>query len=161
MMTSSSSTYTRAQKVLHWSMALLIIFNLLLAEGIEALSDAAETGAAPAFNDVVMGNMHVAAGCAVLLLALVRLYLSLTRGVPTPPPHEPKAARISAFYLLFIIMPATGLATYYAEIEGADYLHGEPLRLAMWSLIFLHLSAIAGHRLVWRTNIIGRMIGSR
>nr|WP_272214045.1 cytochrome b/b6 domain-containing protein [Marinicella sp. W31]MDC2875765.1 cytochrome b/b6 domain-containing protein [Marinicella sp. W31] len=62
-----------------------------------------------------------------------------------------------SFYLLFIVMPLSGMVGYYLGISGAAEVHGSVLKLLMWILIVAHVGAVAVHQFYWKTGILKRM----
>ena len=76
--------YSAAQITLHWIIAVLIIVQVVLHEGMEAAYRAAQGGAAATESELFLSDLHVACGIAVFLLALLRVALRIRRGAPPP-----------------------------------------------------------------------------
>lgn len=155
--------FSLPQRVVHWAMALLIFFNLLLPDGMEHWNRLVRRGEVVTPDDVAAANIHAYVGISILLLCLVRFALRLMQGAPEAPPQEPPllklVAKVShfAFYALFILMPLTGIGRYYFANETAGSLHGGPLKMLLWVLIGLHILGALVHQFYWKTNVLRRM----
>lgn len=155
--------YSIPQKALHWLMVVLIFFNLLLAEGMEKANKAFETGQTPTPDDLFLANLHVIAGIGVLCLGILRLALRLVKGAPEAPAAEPPNFRLVAkvahgtFYLLFFLLPFTGIGKYFFGNDVAGFAHAGPLKLLMWVLIVVHVLALVVHQFYWKTPVASRM----
>lgn len=163
MRSSAVLFYSVPQRLVHWLMAALILFNLLFAEDMERLWRVVRDGGTASADQVSAANIHAYVGIAVLCLAILRILLRLTQGAPEAPAEEPPlfrtAAKVAhaAFYLLFFALPLSGIAAYYLGIGGAALPHGGPLKLAMWVLIAVHVGALFIHQFRWKTTVAQRM----
>ncbi|MDD1499919.1 MULTISPECIES: cytochrome b [Rhizobium/Agrobacterium group] len=155
--------YSIPQKALHWTMALLILFNLIFSDGMEHWNRLMRRGEPITPDDISSANIHAYVGIAVLVLCLVRLCLRLVQGVPEAPADEPPIAKLVAkvthwaFYAIFILMPMSGIGKYYFGNDIAGELHGGPIKLLLWALIVLHILGVLVHQFFWRTNLLRRM----
>ncbi|MGN8154429.1 cytochrome b [Agrobacterium sp. 22094] len=155
--------YSIPQKALHWTMALLILFNLIFPDGMEHWNRLMRRGEPITPDDIASANIHAYVGIAVLVLCLVRLCLRLVQGVPEAPADEPPIAKLVAkvthwaFYAIFILMPMSGIGKYYFGNDIAGELHGGPIKLLLWALIVLHILGVLVHQFFWRTNLLRRM----
>lgn len=155
--------YSIPQKALHWTMALLILFNLIFSDGMEHWNRLMRRGEPITPDDVSSANIHAYVGIAVLVLCLVRLCLRLVQGVPEAPADEPPIAKLVAkvthwaFYAIFLAMPLSGIGKYYFGNDIAGELHGGPIKLLLWALIVLHILGVLVHQFFWRTNLLRRM----
>lgn len=150
------TTFSLPQRVLHWAMVGLILFNLLLPQGMGGRG--LDIGVVPpAF-------VHVMVGSAVLVLGLLRLLLRLIDGVPPEPCGAPlvfcRLARFGqwVFYALFFAMPLSGLIGLYGGSAAALMLHGQVLRWLWWLLIAGHVSLALAHQFLWKTDMLGKML---
>jgi cytochrome b561 len=163
MSATAPTSYSILQKALHWSMALLILFNLLFAEAMEAVAEAYERGEIPSAEDLSSANIHAYVGITVLCLGLIRLAVRLVRGAPEAPAEEPPVLRLASkiahgtFYALFFLLPLSGIGKYYFGNETAGFVHGGPLKLLMWVLIVVHIAAVLVHQFYWKTSVAQRM----
>lgn len=163
MKNSSLINFSPAQRILHWSVALLIFFNLLFPDGMNAWHRAIRHGTEPSADVVSSANIHAYAGLAILLLAIIRLGLRFTQGVPEEPGSEPPILRIAAriahatLYALMLIMPLSGAAAYYLGVEAAGSIHAGILKVLLWFLIGVHVAATLVHHFYFRTNVLRRM----
>ncbi|WP_111848464.1 cytochrome b [Agrobacterium cavarae] len=155
--------YSIPQKALHWTMALLILFNLIFSDGMEHWNRLMRRGEPITPDDISSANIHAYVGIAVLVLCLVRLCLRLVQGVPEAPADEPPIAKLVAkvthwaFYAIFLAMPLSGIGKYYFGNDIAGELHGGPIKLLLWALIVLHILGVLVHQFFWRTNLLRRM----
>ena len=155
--------YSIPQKALHWTMALLILFNLVFSDGMEHWNRLMRRGEPITPDDIASANIHAYVGIAVLVLCLVRLCLRLVQGVPEAPADEPPIAKLVAkvthwaFYAIFLAMPLSGIGKYYFGNDIAGELHGGPIKLLLWALIVLHILGVLVHQFFWRTNLLRRM----
>lgn len=163
MSPTAPQSYSILQKALHWSMALLILFNLLFAEAMEEAAEAYERGEVPSAEELFSANIHAYVGITVLCLGLIRLVLRLMRGAPEAPAEEPPVLRLaskiahSSFYVLFFLLPLSGIGKYYFGNDTAGFVHGGPLKLLMWVLIVVHIAAVLVHQFYWKTPVGQRM----
>lgn len=154
--------YSGIQILLHWVIGLLIVFQLIFGEDMGQAWNTFEKGGVP-----VMGTMvwaHILVGIAVLLLALWRLTLRLTRGAPPAPKGESAAATLAAhithwtFYALMILFPVTGLLAWYGGYEAMAEVH-QFFKPVLIVLILLHLVAALWHQFWLKDNLLARMKG--
>jgi cytochrome b561 len=153
--------YSGRQILLHWTVAVLIVAQFLLAEGMEeawrALRDGGEkimtTGAA----------VHIAIGLAVLALGLWRLALRLRRGAPGAPdgtsaPQE-AVARIThvLLYVLMIGLPVGGLLAWALESQTFAEAHGLGKTVLLF-LVLLHILGAVYNQWVLKNGLIRRMM---
>ena len=80
--------YTGTQILLHWTIAALIVLQLVIGEDIKPAYRAFSRGTEPAADATLNANIHVYVGLAVLLLAIWRFAVRLRRGAPAAPPEE-------------------------------------------------------------------------
>lgn len=114
----AQETYTRTAIVLHWLIALFILFNLSLGWFME--------GFAPPVKMLVL-SLHISSGISVLGLTVLRVLWRLTHH---PPAHDPPLAPAEAhgahivYFLLYagmVLMPLTGWAILSAHpAPGSD-----------------------------------------
>ena len=155
-------SYSLPQKLLHWAMALLILFNLIFSDNIEAWDHAADQGTVTP-DIVASANIHAYVGFSILALAVLRLILRFVQGAPAAPAEEPPLLQLASklahgtFYLLFFVMPLAGIGKYYFDNDTAGFLHAGPLKIVLWALIVVHVAAVVVHRVVWKTNVLARM----
>ncbi len=163
MASSSVTGYSVGQRILHWSMALLIFFNLIFSDGMEHWRRLVATGQTVTADDVWSANIHAYVGIAVLALFALRLALRFIQGVPKDPENEPAIAKIAgrvahvSFYILFLIMPLSGIGAYYFGYGQLGDLHAEVLKVVLWVLIAGHVAAALLHQFYWKTNVLTRM----
>lgn len=158
---SQPSGYSRTQITLHWTIAALVVFQLLFNEPMqEAFDDRVDGDKTDAFAGAAV---HIAVGLTVLTLAVARIALRLYRGAP--PAHRDKPtiliwigyATHLLLYVFIVAMPVTGAIAWFGMSEGSAEIH-EIGRLILIPLIGLHaLGAFAEH-FVFRNDALMRML---
>lgn len=117
-MAEPADRYGAVSVFLHWSIALLIVTNILVAWVMESTD---------AFGGLPF-VMHLSIGLTVLLLSFVRLGWRLANPWPplpaTMPGWEKLLARFThvAFYVLILAIPLLGWATASASPRSGDSL---------------------------------------
>ncbi|MBA70774.1 MAG: cytochrome B [Rhizobiales bacterium] len=163
MSRSSPANYSISQRTVHWVMAALILFNLLFTEGIEQWNRVSKRGGELAASDAFSANIHAYVGIAILAFAALRLILRKAQGVPPEYADEPALARMAAkathilLYLMFFLMPLSGIARYYFGVDTAGELHAEVFKVILWALIAVHVAGAAAQRFYFRTDSLKRM----
>lgn len=158
---SAPVTYTKTQIALHWVIAALVAFQILAHQGIQSLWIQRLRGEIP---DEPSFQLHALVGIAIGLLVLWRLWLRFAKGVPEAPESEHPVLRLTAagvhvlFYILLLLMAASGLAAWFGGIREAGLVHSVSEKLLL-VLIFVHVLAALAHQFVFRTNVLRRMLG--
>lgn len=115
--------YPRTLRILHWSMAVIILGMIWAGWTMVSLDDKA-----PVKFDVFY-PWHKSFGMLVLLLVLVRLVTRLRASIPALPgglaPWEVRAAKIGhvALYALMIIVPCLGysMSSSFTQSDGVFF----------------------------------------
>jgi cytochrome b561 len=172
------SRYSSAQKLLHWTMAVLIV--LMVAIGLTMTN----LGEGPLTNTLY--ELHKSLGIVVLTLALIRIAVRWTRSAPPlepMPEWQRKAAYASHYsmYALIVLVPLMGwIATSYCckpvklfwtvpvslPIPDAPTMEAaRPLFLIHFTLAFtlaaiatIHVTAALHHHFVRRDATLRRML---
>lgn len=153
--------YSRTQISLHWGIAALIVAQFVLHDPIVAAWEALADGEIPVIGPLVMA--HVIGGSLVLALVVWRLVIRMRRGVPALPEKEAPLLKGLAhlthwtLYALMVVLPITGLLTWFGGSETADFIHTS-LKLPLLGLVVLHLAAALFQQFVLRTGLINRML---
>ncbi len=171
-MTESVVNYHRVSRWLHWGIGLLIVVNLVVGIGHDALPKSWMLG-------------HISIGLTVLALSLVRLVWRLTHTVPPLPGDISRAEGLAArglqwlFYGLMIAVPLSGWIMTSAgkwpimwfgliEVPKWAVVKGTPLFEAAhegheimgyaWAaLLVVHIVAALRHHFVLKNDILTRM----
>ncbi len=157
------SAYSVPQRVLHWLMAILIFFNLLFPDGMNAWRRLIRHGQTPTPADISSANIHAYVGIAILLLAIVRLALKFSSEAPEMPDGQPVIVHHIAnlthvlLYALIFAMPLSGMAAYYLGIDTAAFLHGGPIKAVLWTVVVLHIFGALVQHFYFRSNVLRRM----
>lgn len=158
---SKPTGYSRVQIALHWFMAIVIIIQFVLHDAIVAAWQAIERGETPVLSLVAWA--HIWCGTLILALGLWRLALRIKRGAPALPEKEHPVLKVLAhlthwlLYTLMILMPLSGLATWYGGSATADFVH-TTLKIPLIILVLLHFAAALFQQFYLRTGLITRMM---
>ena len=153
--------YSATQIALHWIVAILILSQYLLAEGMEEAWEVVEDGGQAVTTTGAL--IHIVIGAAVFLFALWRLSLRFSRGAPGPAEGETGLQAPIAkgthllLYLLMLGLPVGGAAAWFLGIEAAAELHIVGKTVLML-LIVLHILGALYNQLFLKNRLIGRMM---
>ncbi|MCO5069685.1 MAG: cytochrome b/b6 domain-containing protein [Rhizobiaceae bacterium] len=162
-MTPQPTGYTRAQIILHWVIAALVIFQLIFGEDIVPAYRAFMKGTEPDSATLLPANIHIYIGLTILLLAVIRLALRFRHGVPPLPADEnivlqyiAKAAHIILYAAIFL-MPVTGAVAWFLGIGSVGEIHeiGKPVIIIA---VALHAVGALWQHFVARTDVLKRML---
>lgn len=151
--------YSRAQVILHWLIAALILFQLLVHDGMEDAWRALRQGGEEGGNPLP----HIIVGSAILILAAARLVIRLRHGAPPHPAGQPAALGLLAnivhwgIYALLFAIPISGLVAWFGGVEPAAMAHAGPLRLLLIGLVLLHIAGALVQQFVLRSGVLMRM----
>jgi cytochrome b561 len=154
--------YSRTQVALHWTVLVLVAFQFLAHDGIEEAWRAFRRGQPTPADATVLTYMHIGAGTLVLLLALARIYLRVTRGTPEPPADEPWLLQLAAeavhllIYALLMLLPLSGAVAWFVGVEASATLH-EWLKNVLLAAIALHVVGALFQHFVRRSDVLMRM----
>ncbi|NEI72690.1 cytochrome b [Rhizobium lusitanum] len=155
--------YSVPQRILHWLVAMLVFFNLLFPDGMNAWRHLVRNGQTPSPANIASANIHAYAGIAILLLAIVRLAVRFSSDAPAMPAGQPAflhyMARVThgLLYVLIFAMPLTGLAAYYLGIDTAAFVHGGPIKSLLWIVVVLHILGALVQHFYFRSDVLRRM----
>jgi cytochrome b561 len=162
-----TSGYTRTQIILHWAIALLILFQFVGSETIEEfVSLVGITTASSAETIPVLARAHVLAGLLTFALVLIRVLLRFTKGAPALPAEETAMMKMAAhathgiLYLALLLMPISGALAWFGQIELADTMH-LALKFVLLAFVALHIAAALYHQFVLKNGLIKRMMKAR
>jgi len=157
---ATSTGYSRIQILLHWTIAVLVLVQLVFGESMTAFVDGRETGDEIDPADILLASSHYWVGISILGLLVVRILLRLASGAPTPSGSDAMQKMASAahivFYILLFVVPVTGLLAFYFGDPFSD-IHGW-LKPAFIALIILHAGAAAFHEFVLKDGTLQRML---
>lgn len=155
--------YSTAQVALHWAVVVLVVFQFVGSGGMERSWRAFTRGEALPADAALLANLHAISGLLILLFALARIFLRLTRGAPKPPADEPRALRILAeathglLYLLLLVVPLSGAAAWFAGAEPAAGVH-QMLKNLLFFVVVLHVAGALFQHFVRRSDVLMRML---
>lgn len=154
--------YSASQIALHWIIVVLVAFQFLAHNAIEASWRAFQNGEVPPESATVLTYMHISVGLAVLLCMLCRIYLRLTRGAPSPPVDEPRILKIVSeavhgmIYILLLLLPISGAVAWFFDASPAATAHVLMEKLLL-GLIAAHIGGALFQHLIRRSDVVMRM----
>lgn len=180
-MTEQTARYSRSAMLLHWAIALLLIFNFGLGERTEDLKRGPEL--------FWVMQLHKSIGITVLLLSLWRLGLRLMTPRPAKVADNQAAQLLSTavhwgFYAVMIIVPLSGwvlVSTAKVQLptllfgtipwphlpigghdahEAAEEVHEIMAKLII-PLLALHVIGAVRHQFLMKDAILERMVPAR
>ena len=119
MASNSPAGYSGTQILLHWLIAALVLFQVFFGDGMEHAYHALLKGKEANPSDVLEANIHLYVGFAVLALAVLRVIIRWTRGVPGAPAGQSgiklwiAAATQFILYAIIFVMPVTGAMAWF------------------------------------------------
>ncbi|KVD66293.1 cytochrome B [Burkholderia ubonensis] len=174
-MTPVSDHFSLPARLLHWSMAALILSMLFIGVGMVATVTQARNA---------LLSVHRPLGIALLALVLIRLYVRFKHRAPALPGNIPDSQKLAAklshlvLYVLMVAMPLIG----WAMLSAAGYpimlygpLHLPPitpvsvklfallralhtwLAFALFLTVLMHIAAALLHGLVRRDGVFSSM----
>ena len=155
--------YTGTQILLHWTIAVLIVLQLVIGEDIKPAYRAFLRGTEPPAGDILDANIHVYVGLAVLVLAICRFGVRLRHGVPAAPPEEgillKRIAAASHFllYLFIFGMPITGVLAWYFSFRVMGEIH-ELAKPVIIIVVGLHATAALCQHFYVKSDVLVRML---
>jgi len=174
-MTKTSRHFSPLARVLHWTMAVLIVAMLFI--GVAMVATVSQAHA-------TLIALHRPLGAALLVLALIRVVVRLKNGSPALPDDMPILQRFAAkashlvLYGLFIAMPLIGWAMlsaggYPVTLFGAWHLPAIVpqnvdlfallralhtwLAFALFATVLAHIAAALFHGLIRRDGVFSSM----
>ena len=160
---SIGNSYHLSQIIIHWVIALLVIYQFISGEKIEFL--VLESCIKSETNDLKSCqylNNHYVVGIIIFLLMIFRLFLRILFGSPQLPKSVPLIIKIFAklshgiIYSILLLMPILGLYMYYFNSEVSQFLHIVFSKILLF-LILLHICAVAFHEGVLESKLFYRM----
>jgi cytochrome b561 len=160
---ASPAGYSGAQIALHWIMAAMVLFQVVMGENIGPAWKAFREGTTPAAADLFAANVHVAIGMGVFALALVRIGLRLMHGAPPMPAGQGRLQTAVAhavhgvLYLVILAMPVSGGIAWFGGVELAGTVHhfAKPVIIVA---VALHVAGALLQHFVKKTDVLTRML---
>ncbi|WP_170758548.1 cytochrome b [Ruegeria lacuscaerulensis] len=156
---STTDRYSKPQIVLHWLIALIIIFEWVSGDGMgrvfRARMDSGTIG-------LEGGTPHVWLGSIVFVLILIRIVLRWVQGAPGALPGSSalmtKAAEWGhrVLYALMIAAPALGALAWYGGVNAASELR-ETVANALMIVALGHAVIAIWHQFIKRDGALNRM----
>lgn len=163
-MPEARSGYSLAQIVLHWTIAGLVIFQLVFNRPMQEAFDDRMDGEP---TDEMLGALiHAGVGLTILALAIVRIAIRLTRGAPGAHHDKPEIlnwlgyATHALLYSFIVAMPVTGALAWFFGIELSAEVH-EIGRLVLLPVVGLHVLGALAEHFVFKNDSLVRMLRPR
>ncbi|MCV6591342.1 MAG: cytochrome b/b6 domain-containing protein [Silicimonas sp.] len=155
---SEKTGFTLTQIALHWAVAFLIIAAFVTHDGmgraLEARIESGTTGMEGATLHTIFGGMAFA-------LILIRVIVRLRQGAPTPHGSPLVVAAATwghrVLYLLMLMVPAMGAATWYGHIEPLGDPH-EILGKALMIVALGHALVALAHHFLLKDGTLTKML---
>lgn len=157
-----SNGYNALQILLHWTIALLIVAQLItgdaMSEVFERVREVEGEGARG-----TDGLLHMLFGATILVLATVRVIARAMYGVPPSSPASPRwDVRLSrashmAMYVLLFAVPLAGLNAWISKSEAAGELH-VALKSLLVLIVLAHIAGALWHHFFLKDHLIRRMM---
>ncbi len=153
--------YSTLQVTLHWTIAALVIFQLVVNDAVQIAFDSRMDGSAMVAT--VMAIVHVSIGLSILGLSCLRLAVRLWRGVPPAPAgnsaivHWLGSAAHLTLYVFIIGMPISGAIAWFGGSDVSAEIH-ELARLLLIPLIALHVAGALFEHMILRNDTLTRML---
>jgi cytochrome b561 len=167
--------YHSVAKYLHWSIAALVVLQLVLAK-------LAENAVTPLGESTLLAN-HKSVGITIFALAIARLFWRVRQGAPrslSMPPWQATASRIShwSMYVLILLLPVSGWLKSSASASSVSWFNlvslpnlvaAEPglretlesvhsaLAYLLFLIAFIHIAAALKHSLFDKNAAIARI----
>lgn len=161
-MSSGRQGYTKLQIWTHWLVVLLVAVQLLIAENMTEMVDAAEEGGTVSGTVSALGTLHYWLGIGILVVMLARLGMRLVLGAPAhagPPNPVQDFAASAVHWLLYIVLlavPVSGLVAYYGLADVGDiHALSKPILIV---LVALHVLGALYNQFVRRDGTLMRMV---
>lgn len=152
--------YSRPQIRLHWIVALLIVPQFVLHDGISAAWRALGQGQELPFSPLV--PLHVLGGVLIAALVLWRIVLRLRRAAPALPEGGHPALDLVAklthagLYALLLGLPLSGAVAWFGGVHAAGDAH-EVMKTLLLALVALHVVGALYHQFVLKDGLMQRM----
>ncbi len=155
--------YSLSQILLHWTIALLVIYQLIFGEAIEHAYKALSKGKEANPEDLSAANIHVYIGISIFVLAVLRVIVRAKNGVPSAPPGTTGVKKWVAagtqhlLYLVIFLMPVTGAVAWFGGVQAAGVIHtyGKPL---IFLLVLLHIAGALVQHFIAKTDVLVRIV---
>lgn len=166
MAAKSPQAYTRTQIILHWIVAIMVIFQIVVHENMVSAWRAYVRGEEIAAADQLLTAIHVWGGVAIGVFAAWRLWLRFAHSAPALPESESPLFRFIAsathvlLYALMIGLPLTGIAAWFFDFRDMAELH-EIARIPLILLVVIHIAGALAQKFWFKSDVMDRMIRMR
>lgn len=161
---ASPRHYSTPQIALHWTIALLVGVQFITAGPMEEAWRAWKKGGEAVAGEAGGGTVHAVLGLTILVLAIVRLGIRLTRGAPPVPESHPAVLRVLAhlthfaLYAFLFLMPVSGAAAWFGGVDAAAFAHVIAKNFLL-AFVALHVLGAFAELAVFHSGAFQRMLG--
>jgi cytochrome b561 len=154
---TSPAGYSRLQITLHWTVAVLLLFQMATGDMMEAAWSDLQKGMTT--NDT---HLHVIVGAVILGLVIIRLVVRYLRGTPALPEDGHWLMDLAAKWTHWIILgllvaiPSAGMAAWFGGVKLAADAHTTLFSILL-ALVLLHAIAALFHHYVLKDGLLRRM----
>lgn len=154
--------YSWVQITLHWLIAVLIVANYFVSEGMGEIFDGTLEGKVPTGWT---STFHVWVGSTILGLVVLRLIARSVTGAPRHASGNAMLDRASIWgqwllYTLMLVVPALGAVTWFGGLEATADLHVLAVN-ALMILALGHAAMAMVHQFVFKDGLLMRMVRTR
>jgi len=159
----SDTGYSKVQIFLHWAIAILVIQQIVLHEGIVEFSEALRTGASTNGIQLLLSRMHVLLGLLIFVLAVTRIWARVKYKAPSQAKNENPLLNMLAklthlaLYLVVLLMPISGSLAWFGELEIAAKGHSFA-KFFLVAFVLLHTVGALYHHFVVKDKVLTRML---
>ena len=153
--------FSRTQIYLHWIIAAMVLFQIVLHDSIVAFWRQRMDATIP---NEAFPTPHSIVGILIFVLVVIRLGIRMRRGVPDLPAGEPPWMGMvsklthALFYLLLLGMPVSGVMAWFFGSQFSATTHSAA-KFILVPLVLLHIAAALAHHFLFGTNVLRRMLG--
>jgi cytochrome b561 len=161
---SQPRDWSRFHIAAHWTILVLVVFQLVSREGMAHWFDASNGEGAASSTDVTLAVAHAVAGASILVLTLLRIWDRHSHGRPSYPADHPAWATMLSklnhllLYAVLVAMPLLGASALLSGSETLGNLHGA-LAPVLLGLVALHVVGALAEHYYFKTDLLRRMLG--
>lgn len=161
-MASRKDGYSGLQIGVHWLIVAMVAVQLLVAEGMSEMVEAAEEHEVVSATTSALAAVHYWLGIGILLVMFVRLLMRFSMGTPEHAGRDNALLNTAAatvhwlLYIVLIAVPISGLIAYYGIAEIGDiHALSKPILIV---LVSLHILGALYNQFIRKDGTLMRML---